>query len=320
MSHRAMIDGTAYEVTGGKTMVDGTVYSITGGKTLVDGTVYGIDFGSAEIPVSFDGTHTIYGDGKRGWIEITGKGTLTVLRSITADIYLLGKGSSGANGVSKYVKYETSNTWSVDGGTGGNGGKYLEVYGQTLSGTYEASFTAPNSDSSKSSTSGSNTKLGDWNSYNGTSAARGGTATYSGSVSGNDNANQISLSSGSPASGGDGRQPFAGNTPMSQGNAAKKLGAGGGSGGLRKAHLKVTYTGDPSDPSGITKSYEEEQKSVVKATASSGETAGDFGSGGSGGYANIVNGPEQESIGKNHVSNYNGASGKTGIIIVRWGY
>lgn len=319
MSHRAMIDGTAYEVTGGKTLVDGTVYSIKGGKTMVDGTVYGIDFGSAEIPVSFDGKHTIYGDGRKGWIEITGKGTLTVLKPITADIYLLGKGSSGAKGVSKYVKYETSNTWSVDGGTGGEGGKYLEVYGQTLSGTYEASLNASSGSSSKSTT-GVNAKLGDWNSYNGTSAARGGTATYSGSVSGNDNANQIILSSGSPARGGDGRQPFAGNTPMSQGYAAKKLGAGGGSGGLRKAHLKVTYTGDPSDPSGITASYEEEQKIIVKSNASSGETAGALGSGGSGGYANIVNGPETEKIGQGKIANYNGSSGEAGIIIVRWGY
>lgn len=35
-----MVDGTVYEVSGGKTMVDGTVYSINGGKTMVDGTVY----------------------------------------------------------------------------------------------------------------------------------------------------------------------------------------------------------------------------------------------------------------------------------------
>lgn len=45
MSHKTMIDGVAYEISGGKTLVNGTAYSIDKGKTLVDGTAYEVGFG-----------------------------------------------------------------------------------------------------------------------------------------------------------------------------------------------------------------------------------------------------------------------------------
>jgi hypothetical protein len=44
MANTALIDGTAYEVAGGKTLVDGTSYSVSNGKALVDGTAYDISF------------------------------------------------------------------------------------------------------------------------------------------------------------------------------------------------------------------------------------------------------------------------------------
>lgn len=44
MAHKTLINGTAYEVSGGKTLVNGTGYSIDKGKTMVDGTVRDIDF------------------------------------------------------------------------------------------------------------------------------------------------------------------------------------------------------------------------------------------------------------------------------------
>ena len=44
MAHKTLINGTAYEITGGKTLVKGTVYEITGGKTLVNGDVHEISF------------------------------------------------------------------------------------------------------------------------------------------------------------------------------------------------------------------------------------------------------------------------------------
>ena len=45
MSHKTMIDGVSYEISGGKTLVDGTAYSIKNGKTLVGGTAYEVGFG-----------------------------------------------------------------------------------------------------------------------------------------------------------------------------------------------------------------------------------------------------------------------------------
>lgn len=44
MAHKTLVDGTAYEISGGKTLVDGTAYSIKNGKTLVDGTAYEVCF------------------------------------------------------------------------------------------------------------------------------------------------------------------------------------------------------------------------------------------------------------------------------------
>ena len=46
MAHKTLVNGTAYEISGGRTLVDGTGYGITGGRTLVNGTGYGISFGT----------------------------------------------------------------------------------------------------------------------------------------------------------------------------------------------------------------------------------------------------------------------------------
>lgn len=45
MAHKTFINGTAYEVEGGKCLVSGTGYDIESGKTLVGGTAYDISFG-----------------------------------------------------------------------------------------------------------------------------------------------------------------------------------------------------------------------------------------------------------------------------------
>ena len=44
MSHKTMIDGVAYEISGGKTLVGGTAYSIKNGKALIGGTAYEVAF------------------------------------------------------------------------------------------------------------------------------------------------------------------------------------------------------------------------------------------------------------------------------------
>lgn len=52
MAHKTLIDGTAYEISGGKTLIDGTAFAIDKGKTLVGGTAYEVGFGSPMAKVT----------------------------------------------------------------------------------------------------------------------------------------------------------------------------------------------------------------------------------------------------------------------------
>lgn len=56
MAHKTLIDGTSYEISGGKTLVGGTEYEIPGGRTLIGGTGYAIT-----VAVASDCTITISG-------------------------------------------------------------------------------------------------------------------------------------------------------------------------------------------------------------------------------------------------------------------
>ena len=48
MAHKTLINGTSYEISGGRTLVNGTGYSIDKGKTLVSGTAYEVGFVSIQ--------------------------------------------------------------------------------------------------------------------------------------------------------------------------------------------------------------------------------------------------------------------------------
>lgn len=56
MSHKTIVNGTAYEVKGGKCLVNGTVYSIKKGRTLIGGTGYDINFEPSYDPVFANNT------------------------------------------------------------------------------------------------------------------------------------------------------------------------------------------------------------------------------------------------------------------------
>ena len=56
MAHKTIINGTAYEVKGGKCLVNGTSYSIKKGRTLIGGTGYDITFGPSYDPVFANNT------------------------------------------------------------------------------------------------------------------------------------------------------------------------------------------------------------------------------------------------------------------------
>ena len=57
MAQKVLIDGTGYELAGGKTLKDGAAYSIAGGKTAIDGTAYDISI-SKKLSVDIQGTFT----------------------------------------------------------------------------------------------------------------------------------------------------------------------------------------------------------------------------------------------------------------------
>ena len=59
-THKTLVNGTVYEVKGGKCMVDGTVYNILKGRTLIGGTGYDILFGSNKIKVTITAPKTGY--------------------------------------------------------------------------------------------------------------------------------------------------------------------------------------------------------------------------------------------------------------------
>lgn len=56
MSHKTLVNGTAYEVKGGKCLVNGTGYDIKKGRTLIGGTGYDITFAPTYDPVFANNT------------------------------------------------------------------------------------------------------------------------------------------------------------------------------------------------------------------------------------------------------------------------
>ena len=56
MAHKTRVNGTEYEVKGGKCLVNGTAYSIKKGRTLIGGTGYDITFGPSYDPVFANNT------------------------------------------------------------------------------------------------------------------------------------------------------------------------------------------------------------------------------------------------------------------------
>ena len=59
MSHKTLVNGTVYEVDGGKTLIDGVAYSIDKGKTLIGGTAYEVGF-SQPVTITVTGTGLEY--------------------------------------------------------------------------------------------------------------------------------------------------------------------------------------------------------------------------------------------------------------------
>ena len=140
MAHKTLVNGTAYEITGGVTLVAGVSYSIKNGKALIGGTAYDISF--LLPPAVLDMWSNDYSDG--------GDSDNNYIRCITyADGYWVVGGQYGNDNESyARIAYATSpdGTWAIkdlwsDGGiaciTYANG--YWVVGGEYSSGiTYYA--------------------------------------------------------------------------------------------------------------------------------------------------------------------------------------
>ena len=60
-THKALVNGTVYDVTGGKCLVNGTVYSVKKGRTLIGGTGYDITFPERGTKLSaLDVGHSVF--------------------------------------------------------------------------------------------------------------------------------------------------------------------------------------------------------------------------------------------------------------------
>ena len=83
MAHKALIGGTAYEISVGNTLVGGTVFSIAGGKTLVDGTAYNIGFvPTSRVTIS----DTSYDVIENVYYEINGSRTSLIHETISMSL------------------------------------------------------------------------------------------------------------------------------------------------------------------------------------------------------------------------------------------
>lgn len=90
MSHKVLINGTAYTVAGGDTLVSGTKYQLWGGKTLINGAAYDISFAPAtvEITITKDGAIA----GAEAYVQYNGRkyesGTITISASDSVLVYV----------------------------------------------------------------------------------------------------------------------------------------------------------------------------------------------------------------------------------------
>lgn len=250
--------------------------------------------GGGKLPI-YTGEYVIYGDEKQGWIEMLTDGTLTMPRALRRrgiDIYMLTQGHAGSE--------PTYSNEKASAGSGGAGGLYGERFGVEMPESCEVYISGPDSGYEHLWV----TAIGEFSVSDdvyGTHGAAGGTgATYTSSGT-----------STTSKKGGDGRQPFADNSPMSEGFAAKKLGAGGGGGGIvfDKA-VKVSPaqggTYGAGRGGGSVNGDGDMSYLAQKGTANTG-------SGGGGAGCDDRGETDTELLNR-------GAAGGCGIAIARWGY
>ena len=113
MSHKTIVNGTSYDVKGGKCLVNGTSYDIKKGRTLINGTGYDITFAPPTmlvkgdlITMNLDGTSRLYRvlsvNGQTGTVTIS----VPTVPSTTS--ILKGNGSGGVVAATRGSDYIAS--------------------------------------------------------------------------------------------------------------------------------------------------------------------------------------------------------------------
>lgn len=89
MAHKTMVDGTNYEIKGGRTLVNGTAYSIDKGKALIGGTAYEVGFGPSIVTKTVTIYPTSYEKGECDLPELSGADYCTAVsdNDSKTDIY-----------------------------------------------------------------------------------------------------------------------------------------------------------------------------------------------------------------------------------------
>ena len=98
---------------------------------------------------TFDGSHSIFGDAKKGYIEIYSSGTLTFSKKTIVDVFVMGSGLKGVDG-----SETSSGTISYQyGGAGGKGAKGATYTGIEAMGDYVINIAAACSSTSTANAS-----------------------------------------------------------------------------------------------------------------------------------------------------------------------
>ena len=109
MAHKTLIDGTAYEISGGKTLIDGAVYEIKNGKTLIDGAVYEVGFnrmiqititGYGGLGIGYGGSAYATIDGQNYYNSITNSSIVYVTPGTVITCTVAAQGTSETSTIS----------------------------------------------------------------------------------------------------------------------------------------------------------------------------------------------------------------------------
>ena len=254
---------------------------------------------SFAIPI-YTGSHTIFGDEQKGYIECYSSGTITFPQAGEVDVFLLNSGLKGASGSS-------SGYATAKGGAGGKGGSGQTFSAIPVEGSYSLSVAA-----TCTSLTSANKSTGFGNQINQVSTNNGGagsTSTISGSSGSSTNAK----------AGSNGvAYPFNENTVNADVDENSiwykhKLGAGGGGGGTGYTNASNGFNGG----TGMAGAGGTFGGGAGGSMSSTGKAAtANSGSGGGGGYSSVYLGSSGEY---DSPTTKAGGNGGSGIIIIRWG-